>query len=156
MCYFSGLQEIIALNKAINKTYSDMLKIEHLGIAVKNLQDSVPLFEQLLNTPCYKTEGVESEGVMTAFFQTGDSKIELLEATNETSPIAKFVQKKGEGIHHIAFEVENIEAEMRRLEALGFELLNATPKHGADNKLVCFLHPKTTNGVLVELCQEIR
>lgn len=133
-----------------------MLKIEHLGIAVKKLQDSVPLFEQLLNTPCYKTEGVESEGVMTAFFQTGDSKIELLEATKPESPIAKFVEKKGEGIHHIAFEVENIEAEMKRLAALGFELLNETPKNGADNKLVCFLHPKTTNGVLIELCQEKR
>lgn len=133
-----------------------MLKIEHLGIAVKNLQDSLPLFEQLLNTPCYKTEGVESEGVMTAFFQTGDSKIELLEATNPDSPIAKFVQKKGEGIHHIAFEVENIEAEMKRLVALGFDLLNTVPKQGADNKLVCFLHPKTTNGVLIELCQEIK
>lgn len=133
-----------------------MLKIEHLGIAVKELQRSIPLFEQLLNTPCYKTEEVASEGVSTAFFQTGDSKIELLEATSETSPIAKFIAKKGEGIHHIAFEVENIEAEMKRLQALGFELLNATPKNGADNKLVCFLHPKTTNGVLVELCQEKR
>ena len=133
-----------------------MLKIEHLGIAVSRLNDSIPLFEQLLNTPCYKTEGVESEGVNTAFFQTGDSKIELLEATNDTSPIAKFISKKGEGIHHIAFEVENIEAEMKRLQALGFDLLNATPKNGADNKLVCFLHPKTTNGVLIELCQEKR
>ena len=131
-----------------------MLKIEHLGIAVSKLNDSIPLFEQLLNTPCYKTEGVESEGVNTAFFQTGDSKIELLEATHDASPIAKFISKKGEGIHHIAFEVENIEAEMKRLEALGFDLLNATPKNGADNKLVCFLHPKTTNGVLIELCQE--
>ncbi|XZF13064.1 methylmalonyl-CoA epimerase [Chitinophagaceae bacterium MMS25-I14] len=133
-----------------------MLKIEHLGIAVKNMQQSVPLFEQLLNTPCYKMEEVESEGVNTAFFQTGDSKIELLEATKEQSPIAKFIEKKGEGIHHIAFEVENIEAEMKRLAALGFEVLNEVPKRGADNKLVCFLHPKTTNGVLVELCQEIR
>ena len=131
-----------------------MLKIEHLGIAVNKLNDSIPLFEQLLNTPCYKTEGVESEGVNTAFFQTGDSKIELLEATNDNSPIAKFIGKKGEGIHHIAFEVENIEAEMKRLQALGFDLLNAVPKNGADNKLVCFLHPKTTNGVLIELCQE--
>jgi len=133
-----------------------MLKIEHLGIAVKNLEQSMPLFEQLLNTPCYKTEMVESEGVNTAFFQAGDSKIELLEATKEQSPIAKFIEKKGEGIHHIAFEVENIEAEMKRLAALGFELLNETPKKGADNKLVCFLHPKTTNSVLVELCQEIK
>lgn len=130
------------------------MKIEHLGIAVKDLGISVPLYEQLLNTPCYKKEVVETEGVSTAFFQTGDSKVELLEATNENSPIAKFIAKKGEGIHHVAFEVENIEAEMKRLAALGFELLNTTPKNGADNKLVCFLHPKTTNGVLVELCQE--
>ena len=132
------------------------MKIEHLGIAVKDLGISVPLYEQLLNTPCYKKEVVETEGVSTAFFQTGDSKVELLEATNENSPIAKFIAKKGEGIHHVAFEVENIEAEMKRLAALGFELLNTTPKNGADNKLVCFLHPKTTNGVLVELCQEKR
>ncbi len=138
------------------KLIPPMLKIEHLGIAVKNLEQSMPLFEQLLNTPCYKTEMVESEGVNTAFFQAGDSKIELLEATKEQSPIAKFIEKKGEGIHHIAFEVENIEAEMKRLAALGFELLNETPKKGADNKLVCFLHPKTTNSVLVELCQEIK
>jgi len=131
-----------------------MMKIEHLGIAVKELTSSIPLFEQLLNTPCYKTEEVASEGVSTAFFQTGDSKIELLEATNATSPIAKFIDKKGPGIHHIAFEVENIHAEMKRLAALGFELLNEVPKDGADNKLVCFLHPKTTNGVLIELCQE--
>ncbi len=133
-----------------------MLKIEHLGIAVKDLTASIPLFEQLLNTPCYKTEEVTSEGVNTAFFQTGEAKIELLEATNETSPISKYIGKKGEGIHHIAFEVEHIEAEMKRLAALGFELLNETPKQGADNKLVCFLHPKTTNGVLIELCQEKR
>ena len=131
-----------------------MLKIEHLGIAVKQLSASIPLFEQLLNTPCYKTEEVASEGVNTAFFHTGEAKIELLEASAETSPISKFIAKKGEGIHHIAFEVENIEAEMKRLSALGFELLNDTPKNGADNKLVCFLHPKTTNGVLIELCQE--
>jgi methylmalonyl-CoA/ethylmalonyl-CoA epimerase len=133
-----------------------MLKLEHLGIAVKELGISQPLFEQLLNTPCYKTETVDSEGVNTAFFQTGDSKVELLEATRPGSPIAKFIDKKGEGIHHIAFEVENIEAEMKRLAALGFELLNETPKKGADNKMVCFLHPKTTNGVLIELCQEIK
>lgn len=133
-----------------------MLRIEHLGIAVKELETSIPLFEQLLNTPCYKTETVETEGVNTAFFQLGESKIELLEATKEGSPIEKFITKKGEGIHHIAFEVENIEAEMKRLAALGFELLNETPKKGADNKLVCFLHPKTTNSVLIELCQEIR
>ncbi len=131
-----------------------MLKIEHLGIAVKELTASIPLFEQLLNTPCYKTETVDSEGVNTAFFLTGDAKIELLEATKPESPISKFIDKKGPGIHHIAFEVENIEAEMKRISALGFELLNETPKNGADNKLVCFLHPKTTNGVLIELCQE--
>jgi len=130
------------------------MKIEHLGIAVKELAVSIPLFEQLLNTPCYKTEAVETEGVTTAFFQTGESKIELLEASQESSPIAKFIAKKGEGIHHIAFGVENIEAEMKRLAALGFELLSEKPKNGADNKLVCFLHPKGTNGVLVELCQE--
>jgi methylmalonyl-CoA/ethylmalonyl-CoA epimerase len=133
-----------------------MLKIEHLGIAVKELQKSIPLFEQLLNTPCYKTEEVASEGVQTAFFQVAESKIELLEATKPESPIAKFIEKKGEGIHHIAFEVENIEAEMKRLSALGLELLNAEPKRGADNKMICFLHPKSTNGMLVELCQEIR
>jgi len=133
-----------------------MLKIEHLGIAVKELTTAIPLFEQLLNTPCYKTEEVASEKVKTAFFMTGESKIELLEASDENSPISKFINKKGEGIHHIAFEVENIEAEMKRLTALGFELINEAPKKGADNKMVCFLHPKTTNGVLVELCQEIR
>lgn len=131
-----------------------MQKIEHIGIAVKDLVTSIPLFEQLLNTPCYKTEEVTTEGVNTAFFQTGESKIELLEATREDSPIARFIDKKGAGVHHIAFAVENIEAEMKRLMALGFELLNETPKPGADNKLVCFLHPKGTNGVLVELCQE--
>lgn len=133
-----------------------MLKIEHIGIAVKELTNSINTFEQLLNTPCYKTEAVASENVNTAFFQLGESKIELLEATSEDSPIAKFINKKGEGIHHIAFDVENIEAEMKRLAALGFEILNETPKKGADNKLVCFLHPKTTNGVLIELCQEIK
>lgn len=131
-----------------------MLKIEHLGIAVADLQKSIPLFEQLLNTPCYKTEVVESEGVSTAFFQLGESKIELLEATRPDSPINKYIEKKGEGIHHIAFEVENILAEMKRLSALGFTLLNETPKEGADNKLICFLHPKSTNSVLIELCQE--
>lgn len=131
-----------------------MMKLEHIGIAIKDLKISIPLFEQLLNTPCYKTETVDSEGVNTAFFLNGDSKIELLEATNETSAVAKFIDKKGEGMHHIAFEVEHIEAEMKRLSALGFELLSTSPKNGADNKLVCFLHPKTTNGVLIELCQE--
>lgn len=133
-----------------------MVRIEHLGIAVKDLSASIALYEQLLGTPCYKTETVETEGVSTAFFATGPNKIELLEATSENSPIAKFIAKKGEGIHHVAFEVENIEAEMKRLAVLGFELLSDVPKNGADNKLVCFLHPKTTNGVLVELCQEKR
>lgn len=132
-----------------------MVRIEHIGIAVNDLKASIELYEQLLNTPCYKTEAVESEFVETAFFKVGNSKIELLEASNPDSAIAKFIAKKGQGIHHIAYEVENIHAEMKRLEALGFELLNKEPKHGADNKLVCFLHPKTSGGVLVELCQEI-
>jgi methylmalonyl-CoA/ethylmalonyl-CoA epimerase len=133
-----------------------MKKVEHIGIAVKNLSASVPLFEKLLNATCYKTETVESEGVNTAFFQTGETKIELLEASKDDSPIAKFIEKKGEGMHHIAFDVEDIEVEMNRLKNEGFVLLNETPKRGADNKLVCFLHPKGTNGVLIELCQEIR
>ena len=132
-----------------------MLKIEHLGIAVKNLADSNLIFEKLLGTPQYKMEEVASEGVLTSFFQIGDSKIELLEATKPDSPIAKFIEKRGEGIHHIAFEVANIRAEMKRMEVEGFTLLNAEPKRGADNKLVCFLHPKGTNGVLIELCQSI-
>ena len=133
-----------------------MKKIEHLGIAVKNLQQSNELFSKLLGTTPYKSEAVESEGVTTSFFQMGESKIELLEATRPDSPIAKFIEKKGEGIHHIAFDVEDIRAEMKRLVAEGFTLLNEEPKKGADNKLVCFLHPKSSNGVLVELCQEIR
>ncbi len=133
-----------------------MIRVEHIGIAVAHLDISIPLFEKLLNTPCYKTELVETEGVSTAFFKQGETKIELLEATREDSPIAKFVDKKGEGMHHIAFEVEDIVAEMNRLKEEGFVLLNEAPKKGADNKLVCFLHPKGTNGVLVELCQEIR
>lgn len=133
-----------------------MRKVEHIGIAVNKLEASIPLFEQLLNTPCYKTEVVESEGVNTAFFQSGETKIELLEATRAESPIAKFIDKKGEGMHHIAFDVEDIEAEMKRLKDEGFVLLNDKPKRGADHKLVCFLHPKGTNGVLIELCQEIR
>lgn len=131
-----------------------MLKVEHIGIAVKSLSVSVPLFEKLLNAPCYKTEEVASEGVSTAFFMQGDTKIELLEAAVETSPIAKFLEKRGEGVHHIAFEVADIKAEMERLKAEGFELLNPEPKPGADNKLVCFLHPKGTSGILVELTQE--
>lgn len=133
-----------------------MLKLEHIGIAVKELKASIPLFEKLLNTHCYKTEKVESEHVNTAFFQKGESKIELLESTTPDGVIAKYIEKKNEGIHHLAFEVADIEAEMQRLKAEGFTLLNETPKKGADNKLVCFLHPKGTNGVLIELCQEIR
>jgi methylmalonyl-CoA/ethylmalonyl-CoA epimerase len=132
-----------------------MNKIEHIGIAVSDLSISIPLFEKLLNTPCYKTERVESENVQTAFFKKGDSKIELLESSTADGVIAKFIEKKGEGMHHIAFDVTDIHAEMQRLQSEGFVLLQETPKRGADNKLVCFLHPKTTNGVLVELCQEI-
>lgn len=131
-----------------------MQKIEHIGIAVKSLDISIPIFEKILNTPCYKTETVESEKVSTAFFQNGPNKIELLESTDPEGVIAKFVEKKGEGMHHIAFAVENIEAEMERLKNEGFVLLNEKPKQGADNKLVCFLHPKHTNGVLVELCMD--
>ena len=133
-----------------------MQKVEHIGIAVRTLADSLPLFEKLLKSQCYKTEVVESEKVNTAFFKTGDAKIELLESIDENGVIAKFIDKKGEGLHHIAFEVENIESEMERLRNEGFILLNEKPKKGADNKLVCFLHPKTTNGVLIELCQEIK
>jgi len=133
-----------------------MLKVEHIGIAVKRLADSVPLFEKLLKSQCYKMELVESERVNTAFFKTGDTKIELLESIDENGVIAKFIEKKGESLHHIAFEVENIESEMERLKSEGFILLNENPKKGADNKLVCFLHPKSTNGVLIELCEEIK
>lgn len=132
-----------------------MNKIEHIGIAVKNLEFSNRLFEKLLGTASYKEEEVASEGVKTSFFKTGTNKIELLEAVNPESPIAKFIEKKGEGIHHIAFDVTDIEAEMKRLQLEGFVLLNEVPKKGADNKLVVFLHPKHTNGVLIELCQEI-
>jgi len=131
-----------------------MLKIEHVGIAVKDLNTSNELFKKLFNQAHYKTEEVQSEGVNTSFFQIGENKIELLVATNPDSPIAKFIEKKGEGIHHIAFDVADIRAEMKRLEGEGFVLLNQEPKLGADNKLVCFLHPKGTNGVLIELCQE--
>ena len=133
-----------------------MLKIEHIGMAVKDLSVSIPLFEKLLNTPCYKTETVDSENVNTAFFQKGESKIELLESTEPDGVIARFIKKKGEGMHHIAFEVADIRAEMDRLVKEGFVLLNPEPKKGADHKLVCFLHPKGTNGVLVELCQEMK
>ncbi len=131
-----------------------MQKIEHIGIAVKELALSVPLFEKLLNSTCYKTESVQSENVNTAFFKKGETKIELLESTDPNGVIAKFIDRKGEGLHHIAIEVTDIKAEMKRLQADGFVLLNEEPKPGADNKLVCFLHPKGTNGVLIELCQE--
>ena len=131
-----------------------MKKIEHIGIAVKNISISNELFRKLFGEQNYKVEEVESEGVKTSFFKIGENKIELLEATKENSPIAKFIEKKGEGIHHIAFDVENIEEEIKRLKAEGFIVLNDKPKKGADNKLVAFLHPKTTNGVLIELCQE--
>ncbi|MCE2675021.1 MAG: methylmalonyl-CoA epimerase [Sediminibacterium sp.] len=130
-------------------------KVEHIGIAVKDLDTSIPLFEQLLGSPCYKTESVDSEAVNTAFFLQQSTKIELLESSNPEGPIAKFINKKGEGMHHIAFEVPDIVAEMERLKKLGFTLLNETPKKGADNKLICFVHPKVTNGVLIELCQSI-
>lgn len=132
-----------------------MKKIEHIGIAVKNLETSNEIFEKLFGSPSYKTEEVESEGVKTSFFMCGPNKIELLEATREDSPIAKFIEKKGEGIHHIAFDVDDIVKEIERLKNEGFIVLNETPKKGADNKLVAFLHPKSTNGVLIELCQEI-
>ena len=131
-----------------------MQKVEHIGIAVKSIANSMPLFEKLLNSQCYKTELVETEKVNTAFFQTGSTKIELLESTDPDGVVAKFIAKKGEGLHHIAFEVTDIESEMERLKGEGFILLNESPKPGADNKLVCFLHPKTTNGVLIELCME--
>jgi len=132
-----------------------MNKIEHIGIAVKSLESSNQLFAKLFGEPHYKIESVESEGVKTSFFKVGKNKIELLEATKTNSPIAKFIEKKGEGIHHIAFDVDDIKAETERLSQEGFEVLNKIPKKGADNKLVVFLHPKTTNGVLIELCQEI-
>lgn len=132
------------------------MKLEHIGIAVKNIEQSNNLFSKLFGKEQYKVENVESEGVSTSFFMCGESKIELLEATNENSAIAKFIEKKGEGIHHLAFEVEDINGEMERLQNEGFQLINDAPKKGADNKLVCFLHPKSSNGVLVELCQEIK
>ncbi len=131
-----------------------MNKIEHIGIAVKNIDESNELFANLFGNKHYKTEEVESEGVKTSFFKVGENKIELLEATNNESPIAKFIEKKGEGIHHIAFDVNDIESEIKRLTDLGFRVLNEKPKQGADNKLVAFLHPKSTNGVLIELCQD--
>lgn len=133
-----------------------MFKIEHIGIAVKNLETSNELFSKLFGKPPYKTEQVESENVNTSFFEMGESKIELLHATSPDSAIAKFIDKKGEGIHHIAFAVDDIEKEAARLKAAGFQPLSETPRRGADNKLVLFFHPKTTNGVLIELCQEIK
>lgn len=129
-------------------------KIEHIGIAVKNLNHSNEVFKKLFGKEHYKIESVESESVSTSFFMIGDTKIELLEATDESSAISKFIEKRGEGIHHIAYEVDNLEEEMARLKTEGFEILNKEPKDGADNKRICFLHPKTTNGILVELCQE--
>ena len=132
-----------------------MEKIEHIGIAVKDLNKSNELFAKLFGEPHYKIEEVASEGVKTSFFKTGPNKIELLEGTNPNSPITKFIEKKGEGIHHIAFAVNDIESEIARLKSEGFIVLNETPKKGADNKLVAFLHPKSSNGVLIELCQDI-
>ncbi len=131
-----------------------MKKIEHLGIAVSNLEEAIQLYEKLLNTPCYKIEEVASEFVKTAFFKIGESKIELVAATDAQSPIAKYIEKRGQGIHHIAFDVEDIEQEIKRLESEGFQMIQRTPKNGADNKIIAFLHPKSTEGVLVELCQE--
>ena len=131
-----------------------MRKIEHVGLAVENMDEAIKTFEILLNTSCYKLEEVISEHVKTAFFQVGESKIELLEANDQSSAIAKFIAKKGRGIHHIAFDVENIELEIKRLSENGFELIHQSPKSGADNKLIAFLHPKSTEGILIELCQE--
>ena len=130
-------------------------KIEHIGIAVKNLDEANKIYEQLLGTPPYKMETVDSEGVNTSFFKTGESKVELLEATKDESAIAKFIAKKGEGIHHIAFAVKDIHKEIKRLKEDGYAIINESPKKGADNKLICFVHPKNTKGVLIELCQEI-
>ncbi|MEY3874652.1 MAG: hypothetical protein RL363_1373 [Bacteroidota bacterium] len=140
------------IRKAKNMEY----KVEHIGIAVKSFSQSIPLFEKLFNSPCYKTESVDSEGVNTAFFLNNQTKIELLESQSPGGVIDKFIEKRGEGMHHIAFEVADIHAEMQRLKNEGFTLLNDTPKQGADNKLVCFVHPKDTNGVLIELCQAIK
>ena len=130
-------------------------KIEHIGIAVKNLEEANKIYEQLLGTPPYKMETVDSEGVNTSFFKTGESKVELLQSTKNESAIAKFIAKKGEGIHHIAFAVKDIYKEIKRLKESGYTIINESPKKGADNKLVCFVHPKNTKGVLIELCQEI-
>jgi methylmalonyl-CoA/ethylmalonyl-CoA epimerase len=132
-----------------------MEHIEHIGIAVRDLEQSILVYERLLNTKCYKREEVASENVITAFFKAGNNKIELLQATSEASAIHSFIEKRGEGIHHIAYIVKNIESEMVRLKSEGFRLLNAFPKNGADNKLICFVHPKDASGVLTELCQEV-
>ncbi len=132
------------------------MKVEHIGIAVKKLSESIPLFEKLLNTSCYKTEAVESEQVNTAFFQTGETKIELLEAYAPGSVINKFIEKKGEAFHHIAYEVDDLISEAKRLSEQGFEMIGEKPKRGADNKMVWFLHPKTTNGILIELVMDIK
>jgi len=132
-----------------------MEHIEHLGIAVKDLKQSIPVYEKLLNANCYKQEAVESENVITAFFQTSNNKIELLQATSPESAIAKFIEKRGEGIHHVAYAVSDIRIEMERLRSEGFRILNEQPKRGADNKLICFVHPKDTSGVLMELCQDV-
>ena len=131
-------------------------KIEHIGIAVKSIEKANEIYTKLLGIKPYKSEEVVSEQVITSFFKTGDSKVELLEAKSPESAISKFIEKKGEGLHHIAFEVDDIVAEMENLKNLGFTLLSDKPKHGADNKLICFVHPKSANGVLVELCQEIK
>jgi methylmalonyl-CoA/ethylmalonyl-CoA epimerase len=131
-----------------------MNKIEHIGIAVKSLETAIPIYEKLLKTPCYKTEEVESEGVRTAFFKVGETKIELLEATQPDSAIAKYIEKKGEGIHHIAFDVNNVQLTLNDLKGQGFELINQTPKDGADGKSIAFIHPKSTPGLLAEVCQD--
>ena len=133
-----------------------MKKIEHIGIAVSNLEESNLIYSKLLNTQSYKTEAVDSEGVITSFFKVGDTKIELIQGINEENAISKFINKQGEGIHHIAFEVEDILSEIKRLKKEGFKIINETPKKGADNKLICFIHPKSSMGVLIELCQEIK
>ncbi|MBT4776383.1 MAG: methylmalonyl-CoA epimerase [Crocinitomicaceae bacterium] len=130
------------------------MKLEHIGIAIRNSADSEKIFAELLGSDSYKSENVESEGVKTTFFNVGESKIELLQALDPQSPVAKFIEKRGEGIHHLAFEVEDIDFELNRLEELGYQLIHRTPKDGADNKRIAFLHPKSTNGVLIELCQE--
>jgi methylmalonyl-CoA/ethylmalonyl-CoA epimerase len=133
-----------------------MKKIEHIGIAVSNLDESNSIYAKILGVNPYKTETVESEGVITSFFQTDNTKIELLQGLKENNAISKFIEKRGEGIHHIAFEVEDIEEEIKRLKKLGFKIINEIPKKGADNKLICFIHPKSTNHVLIELCQKIK